>query len=177
MSKARDLSSGTNSRQLISTTALSTSSVTTSISVPSGYQELELHVYGFASPTSLDQLALNYNNDTGSNYFRTAGTSSSGSNSALPFIGSTNSGPGASNLASSYSANIRIYNHSVANKTNAFNSVWWEDSPGTLKGGVGTITWNSNAVVTSIQLKIIGNFGSISTTPAVSGTALLYGFI
>jgi len=152
---------------LKTTVGTATSSVTLS-SIPSGYTDLVLVINGTNSGTS-DDVALQFNGDTGTNYSRTflqgsgtAATSGSNSNFTSVPLG------GYVLTSANYNSIIQImnYSNSTTNKTQISRG---NDASGFLYAITGL--WRNTAAITSILCKWYSASGQFS----VGSTFSLYG--
>ena len=155
--------------ELISSTALSGNSVTLS-SIPSTFIDLQIRIFNMthnASGSSVAQMKLRLNTDTGSNYYQIPyGILDNDDNIGSSWIGlSPNYQSTGDNLME-----IKIPNYAGSSKKFVdYKGAFWDNINNRAEVGGQVGFWNNTAAITSIT--ILDNFGNSFT----GGTINLYG--
>lgn len=165
------------------TTASALSSVTYG-SIPSTYKDLLLVWDGLSCSDSTTGFAIRINNDSSTNYFGKVflGTTSveirEGSGSTTTIGESSQSmviGSSGTNLARLGAGSLRIYNYASSTKKKRYDyqSAFYYDAIGAMRGGITIGSYSSTTAVTSID--VVRTLGSGTFSNATDTSIRLYG--
>ena len=153
---------------LISTTALSGSSVTLS-SIPSTYKNLQLVIRDVATATDDNYMLLRFNGDSGSNRHGVLSSNSADytvlfTNTQITMTGGLDN----TVFDSLVVVDIPDYANTVTQKFAPYRSLFTFYDSGTKLSTNGTMYYNQTSAISSLEIRIL--YGTFS-----GGTALLYG--